>query len=146
MLRNRLSAALLVACVASAAPATSFAGVMPIADNATVGLSAPAAQAHWEPYRHRHHRWHMGWHYGWPRFRYGYAGWNPGNAAFASAAPVYGGCGTYGAAYPVAGGCGAYGAAYPTCGGCGAYGYAGGGLFGLGFPGGGLFGLGLGPL
>ncbi len=149
MLRKSLSAALLVTCVASL-PATSIAGVMPIADNATVSLSAPLAQAHWEPYRHRHHRWHFGWHYGWPRYRYGmYAGWNPGNGpgVYASAAPVYGGgCGVYGAAYPAYGGCGTYGAAYPTCGGCGAYGYGGlgGGLFGLGF-GGGLFGLGLGP-
>lgn len=148
MLRRSLSAALFVTCVASSLPATSFAGVMPMADNATVSLSAPAVQAHWEPYPHRHHRWHMGWHYGWPRYRYGYAGWNPANApgVWGSAAPVYGGgCGVYGAAYPAYGGCGAYGAAYPTCGGCGAYGY-GGGLFGLGFGGGGLFGLGLGPL
>ncbi len=144
MLRKSLSAALFVSAAASVLPATSFAGVMPIADNATVSVSAPTTQAHWEPYRHRHHRWHMGWHYGWPRYRYGmYAGWNPANAprVYGYAAPVatygysapvatYGaGCGTYGSAYPY----GTYGSAYPSCG-CGTYGYGGygGGLFGMG--------------
>jgi hypothetical protein len=156
MIRKSLSAALLVTCVASALPATSFAGVMPLIDKADLSPSAQTTEVHWRSYAHRHHRWHMGWHYGWHRHGM-YAGWHPryarvyGSGVYAAAAPIYGGgCGTYGAAYPAYGGCGTYGAAYPTCGGCGAYGYGGyggfgGGLFGLGF-GGGLFGLGLGPL
>lgn len=110
-----------------AAPA--FAGVMSITDKASVSLPSPTDQVDWRAYPHRHHHWHAGWYYGWPRFRYGYAGWNPSNAVYASR-PAY-----YGAAYPAVGGCGA--PAY--------YGYGGGGLFGMGW-GGGLFGLGLGPL
>ncbi len=114
MLRKSLSAALFVTVAASALSATSFAGVLPIADNATVSVSAPTTQVDWRAYRHRHHRWHMGWYYGWPRYRLG--------TAYGYAAPVA----TYGSAYPYYG---AYGAAYPSCG-CGTYGYAGDGWYG----------------
>ncbi len=128
MFRKSLTAALLLSVAASAVPATSFAGVMPITDNASVSLSTATTQVDWRAFPHRHHRWHTGWYYGWPRYRYGmYAGWNPANApgVYGYAAPAA----TYGAAYPSCGA--AYGAAYPSCGGCGTYGY-GGGLFGMG--------------
>ncbi len=116
MLSKSLSAALFVTVVASALPATSFAGVTPIADNASVSVSAPTTQVDWRAYPHRHHRLHMGWYYGWPRYRLG--------TAYGYAAPVA----TYGPAYPYYG---AYGAAYPSCG-CGTSGYAGDGYGGVG--------------
>ncbi len=114
MLRKSLSAALFVTVAASALPATSFAGVMPIADTATISVSVPTTQVDWRAYPHRHHRWHMGYYYGWPRYRLG--------TAYDYAAPAV----TYGAAYPYYG---TYGAAYPSCG-CGTYGYAGDGWYG----------------
>ncbi len=125
MRRKSLSAALFVTVAASALPATSIAGVMPIADNATVSVSAPTTQVDWRAYPHRHHRWHMGWYYGSPRYRLGTAyGYAAPLATYGYAAPLA----TYGAAYP---NYGAYGSA--SCG-CGTYGYGGygGGLFGMG--------------
>ncbi len=108
MLRKSLSAALFVTVAASTLPATSFAGVMPIADNATVSVLAPTTQVDWRAYPHRHHRWHMGWYYGWPRSRLGAAyGYAAPVATYGYAAPAA----TYGATYPWYG---AYGAAYPS--------------------------------
>ncbi|BDV36518.1 hypothetical protein [Methylocystis iwaonis] len=119
-LRAMGSTAALCATVAvSLVPTSSFAGVMSITDKASVSLSSSTNQVDWRPYRHHHHRWHMGWYYGWPRYRIG---------TYAAAAPLA----AYGSAYPS--GCGVHGTAYPAYGGCGAWGY-----------GGGLFGMGLGP-
>ncbi len=124
MPRNSLSAALFVTVAASVLPATSFAGVMPVPDNASVSVSAPTTQVDWRAYPHRHHRWHTGWYYGWPRYRLGTAyGYAAPAATYGYAAPPVA---TYGAAYPS---CGVYGAAYPSCG-CGTYGYAGAGYGG----------------
>ncbi len=85
-----------VASVA-AFPGASDAGVMSIADKATVSSPAPMQKVDWRRYQHRHHRWHYGWHYGYPRYRYGYyAGWNPAYAPPAGRGAYGYGYGSYG--------------------------------------------------
>ncbi len=64
-------AALAGGVVVAAAPSVSHAGVMSIADRASVGFDSQATQVDWRPYVHRHHRWHPGWRWGYsPRVRY----------------------------------------------------------------------------
>lgn len=68
-------AALAGGIMIAAVPAVSHAGVMSIADKATVGLNSQTTQVDWRPYVHRHHAWHPGWRWGYsPRYsRWGYA-------------------------------------------------------------------------
>lgn len=103
------TAAVLCATVAvSLLPISSSAGVMSVADQASIRPPSSTDEVDWRPYSHRHHRWHMGWHYGHSRFRY-----SPANA--------------YGAANPAFSGCGVCGTASPAEG--SDYDYGGGGLF-----------------
>jgi hypothetical protein len=60
MFRNSLSAALFIAIAASGLPATSFAGVMPFADRATVSVPSPTTQINWRIYPHHRHHWQAG--------------------------------------------------------------------------------------
>ncbi len=95
--RTSLSFAICATVAATAMlPGQAGAGVMSIADKATVSLPTHVQDVDWRPYQHRHHRWHYGWHYGWPRYRYGYYdGWNtayapPARPAYAPAGAAYG--------------------------------------------------------
>ncbi|MEK4035076.1 hypothetical protein WOC76_08320 [Methylocystis sp. IM3] len=90
----------------ASAPAVSHAGVMSIADKASVGVDSQTTQVDWRPYVHRHHRWHPGWRWGYgpgarhwgyaPRWgysrwgyapRWGYSRWGYAPTVWGSAAP-----------------------------------------------------------
>jgi hypothetical protein len=99
----RLRTAVSICIIAAAAPASSFAGVMPVTDKPTISLQSRTDLVDWRPYAHRHHHWHPGWHWGRAPGA-SYARWGRGVAYGAYAGSPYCRYGTGAWGYNPAGG------------------------------------------